>query len=362
MRAIPLQFEPSRTVVPIGVFVFLMSLTVGVNAQDERPDVHADFKYGVFPYSSEAVERFAPEPARLMISAFHKGWNVDKYIKESGIPEVEVLTLLQEFEDDRLVRGRNDYDLRPGFPVYREDELPETAPLIAETAAGFVRTIESQWGGFEELVSSLEAGQNFPREEMLYRVVAGGLLFGGMIDALFDDKTLMPAPPRRAGRREAYYAWMTEGDAGPPQLILQSAPVGRYNVFSIGTVPVDEPRVEIGELGRNRPCFRIRRCASLACIRQCDRARSPAAVFQIPTQFVAGTRFHIRCRRLHVFRGVCRVVLSDLRYRGREHARRKRSHRGTGNVLPLRHPDRPITASGRLFGATPPVGVTRAVR
>ena len=255
MRAIPLQFEPSRTVVPIGVFVFLMSLTVGVNAQDERPDVHADFKYGVFPYSSEAVERFAPEPARLMISAFHKGWNVDKYIKESGIPEVEVLTLLQEFEDDRLVRGRNDYDLRPGFPVYREDELPETAPLIAETAAGFVRTIESQWGGFEELVSSLEAGQNFPREEMLYRVVAGGLLFGGMIDALFDDKTLMPAPPRRAGRREAYYAWMTEGAAGPPQLILQSAPVGRYNVFSIGTVPVDEPRVEIGELAETAPVF-----------------------------------------------------------------------------------------------------------
>ena len=255
MRAIPLQFEPSRTVVPIGVFVFLISLTVGVNAQDERPDVHADFKYGVFPYSSEAVERFAPEPARLMISAFHKGWNLDKYIRESGNPEVEVLTLLQEFEDDRLVRGRNDNDLRPGFPVYREDELPESAPLIDETAAGFVRTIESQWSGFEELVSSLEAGQNFPREEMLYRVVAGGLLFGGMIDALFDDKTLMPAPPRRAGRREAYYAWMTEGEAGPTQLILQSAPVGRYNVFSIGTVPVDEPRVEIGELSETAPVF-----------------------------------------------------------------------------------------------------------
>ncbi len=255
MRAIPLQLKPFRTVVPIGVFVFLISFTVGVNAQDERPDVHADFKYGVFPYSSEAVERFAPEPARLLISAFHKGWNLDKHIKESGNPEVEVLTLLQEFEDDRLVRGRNDYDLRPGFPVYREDELPESAPLIGETAAGFVRTIESQWSGFEELVSSLEAGQNFPREEMLYRVVAGGLLFGGMIDALFDDKTLMPAPPRRAGRREAYYAWMTEGDAGPPQLILQSAPVGRYNVFSIGPVPVDEPRVEIGELGRTAPVF-----------------------------------------------------------------------------------------------------------
>lgn len=255
MRAIPLQLKPFRAVVPIGVFVFLISFTVGVHAQDERPDVHADFKYGVFPYSSEALERFAPEPPRLMISAFHQGWDLDKYIRESGNPEVEVLTLLQEFEDDRLVRGRNDFDLKPGFPVYREDELPESAPLIDETAAGFVRTIESQWSGFEELVSSLEAGQNFPREEMLYRVVAGGLLFGGMIDALFDDKTLMPAPPRRAGRREAYYAWMTEGDAGPPQLILQSAPVGRYNVFSIGTVPVDEPRVEIGELGRTAPVF-----------------------------------------------------------------------------------------------------------
>lgn len=221
----------------------------------KRPDVHADFAYSVFPYDADALQRFASEDARLMISAFHHGWDLDKYLKESGKSEVETLTLLQEFEDDGLVRGRTDFDLRPGFPVYREDELPVTEALIDEAARGMAGVIEGQWTGVDGLVSSLEAARGFPREEILYRVVVGGLLFGGMVDALYDDKTLMPGPPRRGSRRQAYYAWMTEGAAGPRQLILQSVQVGRHQLFSVGPVAVEEPRVEISELARTDPVF-----------------------------------------------------------------------------------------------------------
>jgi hypothetical protein len=247
---------PSAWVVPlVGTVILLASVPPIVNAQEERPDVHADFRYDVFPYDPVALARFETADARFMLSAFHKGWNLDKYLKETETSEADALTLLQGFEDDNLVRGRTDRDLRPGFPILREDEIPDTAALISETAAGLARVIEAEWTRVEELVSSLEVGQELPRDEVLYRVVVGGLLFGGMVDALFDDKTLMPAPPQRAGRRDSYYAWMTEGEAGPPQLIRQSAQVGRHLVISIGPVPVEKPRVEIRELAVTDPVY-----------------------------------------------------------------------------------------------------------
>jgi hypothetical protein len=245
-----------RAVFALDVLVLLMAQPGDLVAQDEeRPEVHADFQYGVFPYDLDALDRFATEEARLLISGLHKGWDVDKYIKETEQPEVEVLTLLDELEDDRLVRGRTDFDMRPGFPVFREEDLGQTTELITSTAAGMVDLIEAQWSQVDELVDSLEAGGEFPRGEIVYRVIVGGLLFGGMIDAMFDDGTLLPGPPRRAGRRDAYYAWMTEGDAGPQQLTWQSAPVGRHQVYSIGPVAVDEPRVQISVLAETGPVY-----------------------------------------------------------------------------------------------------------
>jgi hypothetical protein len=240
----------------VGVFVGLFGLSLPLSAQDEeRPDVHADFQYGVFPYEADALERFATEDARMLISGLHKGWNVDKYIKESEIPDVEVLTLLDELEDARLIRGQTDYDMRPGFPVFREDGLAETAGLISDTAVGMADLIEREWGMVDDLVASLEAGSDLPRGEIIYRAVVGGLLFGGMIETLTDDKTLMPGAPRRASRNDAYYAWMTEGDSGPEHLVWQSASVGRHQVYSIGTVAQEDPRVQISILAETDPVY-----------------------------------------------------------------------------------------------------------
>ena len=247
-------FHRGRPVLALGVIVLAAVVAPSAGGQ-ERPDVHSDFRYGVFPYDPAALARFESEEARLLASAFHRGWDVDKYLDETEASEVEALTLLQGFEDDNLVRGRTDYDMRPGFPVLREDELPETRALMTDVAAGLVEVIEGRWDDVEALAASLESGGGLPRDEVLYRIVVGGLLFGGVIDVLFDDQTLMPPPPRRAGRREAYYAWMTEGDAGPPQLVVQSARVGRHQVVSIGPVAADEPRAEIRELAETDPVY-----------------------------------------------------------------------------------------------------------
>ena len=245
-----------RAVTAVSVLVLLTGWPADLSAQDEkRPDVHSDFKFGLFPYSPDALERFAAEEVRLLISGLHKGWTIDKYIKESEQPEVEVFTLLDELEDARLVRGRTDDDMRPGFPVFRVDDLSQTRELITKAAVGLVDLIEARWPEVDDLVDSLEAGRDFPRGEILYRVVVGGLLFEGMFDALFDDGTLLPGPPRRTGRRDAYYAWMTEGDAGPQQLTWQSAAVGRHQVYSIGPVAADEPRAEISVLAETDPVY-----------------------------------------------------------------------------------------------------------
>ena len=88
--------------------------------EEERPKVHTDFAFGSFPYSPEAHELFSDEETVRLIVGFHVGWSVDKFIKETESERVDVLTLTDDLEDGRLIRGRSDYDMRPGFPVLRE--------------------------------------------------------------------------------------------------------------------------------------------------------------------------------------------------------------------------------------------------
>ena len=222
---------------------------------DEPPEIHADFEFGMFPWSTEAVEVFASEDSRLLISGLHKGWSVDKYIKETEKPRVEVLTLLDELEERRLVRGPGDYDMRPGFPVFREDDLAIMEPRLAQDAEGLVGIIESRWNEVEEFVASLEAGPNDPRPQTFYRVIVGGVLLGGMIDALHDDGTLLPGPPRRARRGEGYYGWMVEGGGGPKHIVRQAARVGRHQIFSLGPVAEKEFRMQIDEVAGQGPVY-----------------------------------------------------------------------------------------------------------
>jgi hypothetical protein len=249
--------KTKRCTVVGAVLALICGMCVSLEAQrrPERPEVHADFGVGVFPWSADAVARFESDEVRLLISGLHRGWSVDKVIEETESPRVRIFTATDELEDAGLVRGRNDYDMRPGFPVLREEDVAEADSLLDLHAAEFVRIIEEHWEQIEDFAASLEAGQEFPDSQTMYRIVVGGVLLGGMIDALFEDQTLMPNPPRRGRRGVAYYVWMVEGATDDAYLVLRSDRVGRHEVFSVGPVADLDLRVQLDELAQDGPVY-----------------------------------------------------------------------------------------------------------
>ena len=103
---------------PIVFLISVGSVALGQKKQ-ERPKVHKDFNFGAFPYSLDAQEIFSDETAVQLIVGFHEGWSLEKFINETGLDRLDILALADDLEDRRLIRGRNDYSMRPGFPVVR---------------------------------------------------------------------------------------------------------------------------------------------------------------------------------------------------------------------------------------------------
>jgi hypothetical protein len=234
-------------------FLVVLSLygtgTAVAQKENERPKVHTDFRFGSFPQSNETAETFSTNDDILMlVVGLHEGWSIDKFIKETENDRVEILTITDELEEDRLIRGRSDYDMRPGMVVLREPDLALVNPTLIRHTAEFTRMIQSRWPDVEEFVDSLEAASDMPRAEILYQIVVGGVLLGGMIDAFYDDKTLMPGPPRRKRRGSGFYAWLIEGDGGPEHIVRQSRQVGRHRVVSVGPVPSENLRVRLDDV------------------------------------------------------------------------------------------------------------------
>ena len=222
--------------------------TAAAQEENERPKVHTDFEFGSFPQSNEAAETFTADDVLMLVVGLHEGWSIDKFIRETEKDRVEILTITDELEEGRLIRGRSDYDMRPGMIVLREPDLALVTPTLARHEAEFTQLIQSRWAEVEELVDSLEAARDMPRGEILYQVVIGGVLLGGMMDAFYDDKTLMPGPPRRARRGDGFYAWLIEGDGGPEHIARQSRQVGRHLVVSVGPVPEENLRIRIEDV------------------------------------------------------------------------------------------------------------------
>jgi len=216
--------------------------------QEERPDVHSEFVFGSFPYSTEGASLLMSAEARLMLAAFDQGWSVDKVLSETEGSELDLLEVLDDLEQENLVRGPSDFDLRPGLLLVRETEAATFEPELQADAARFAEIIGAQWDDVEEFIDSLEAGTGMPRAELLYDAVVGGVLIGGMIDAFLDDQTLMPGPPRRGRGGTGYYAWLIEGTLPESAVIRQDARVGRYTVYSVGTGVQDEVRIQIQAL------------------------------------------------------------------------------------------------------------------
>ena len=244
----------SRSLLVAALLLVWLGVPAVLVGQDEL-DIHPDYSSGTFPYSAEAMERFGSEDVRLFIAGLHKGWSIDKYIRETEKPRIEILTLADELQDDRIIRGRDDYDMRPGFPVLTQEELGLLGPEIDKDAADVLGILETQWAQIEEFAASLEAGQGQPTGQRLYSIVVGNILLGGMVDVFYSDGTMMPGPPRREGR-SGYYVWFIEGEAsGPSEIYRESDRVGRYQVYSVGPAVDESLRVEIDELRQDSPVY-----------------------------------------------------------------------------------------------------------
>ena len=81
--------------------------------------------------------------------------------------------------------------------------------------------ILDNWNDIEAMVNSLDGAKSIPKGRAMYETVVSGILLGGMMDALYEDKTLMPPPPRR-GKTDRYFAWLVESNPAIAMKMLKT--------------------------------------------------------------------------------------------------------------------------------------------
>jgi hypothetical protein len=227
----------------------LFLLTTGLAAQkkEEKPDVHADFQFGTYPSSRSAMTLLEKQEARLILVGYHKGWSLDKIAKEFKIAIGELTKIADQLEEDKLGGRRNEFDIRPFMLVVREQEFERVKPSLTRHTQEFSKLLQEHWKDIEALASSLPGSKDTPKGQVMYETVVSGLLLGGLVDAMYEDKTLMLPPPLR-GRRERYYAWLVESNpAAAGTLLRELRESDGYRIVTIGSTLADE-RLHVGDL------------------------------------------------------------------------------------------------------------------
>jgi hypothetical protein len=225
----------------------LLALCLGVfaataNAQKkvEKPAVHSDFQFGMYPWSRPASDLMSKEQALLITVGFHQGWDLEKLSRNFKIPVTDLAKIADELEEQRLAGNRDEFDRRPSMVVVRERDFDRIKDSLGRHTEEFSRLIGSHWKEIEDAVMALEGSKTMPRNQVLYEAVVSGLLMGAMIDALYDDKTLMPPPPRRF-KNDRFYAWLVESNpaaAGPVRREFRES--NGYRIVTVGNALADE--------------------------------------------------------------------------------------------------------------------------
>lgn len=208
----------------------------------KKPDVHSDFQFGAYPWSRNAEAIMQDELAREIVVAYAQGWSVDKISKMLKVSTSDISKTSDKLEDERLAGRRDDYDTMPFMPVIRERDFDRMREPLRRHTQEFTKLIVDNWKDIEAMVDSLEGAKGIPKGRVMYETVVSGILLGGMMDALYEDKTLMPPPPRRGkDRNERYFAWLVESNpeaAGKLRRELRES--AGYRVVTIGTVLPEE--------------------------------------------------------------------------------------------------------------------------
>jgi hypothetical protein len=220
--------------------VIPLILLMSVQKPVKKPDVHADFQFGSYPWSRKADMMLKEDLAREIIVAYAQGWSVDKIAKTLKLSTTDVSKVSDSLEDERLVGRRDEYDTVAFMPIIRERDLDRMKEPLRRHTQEFAKLIVNNWKDIEAMVDSLSGTKGIPKGQVMYETVVSGILLGGLMDAFYEDQTLMPAP-RRRGKTDRYYAWLVESNpeaAGKLRRELRES--AGYRVVTIGTALADE--------------------------------------------------------------------------------------------------------------------------
>ncbi len=220
----------------------------------KKPDVHADFQFGSYPWSRQAEDLMKEDLAREIVVAYAEGWSIDKIAKQLKVSTSDVSKVSDKLEDERLVGRLDEYDTRPLLPVIRERDFDRMREPLRKHTQEFTKVILDNWKDIETMADSLEGAKGIPKGRLMYETVVSGILLGGMMDAFYEDKTLMP-PPRRRGKSDRYFAWLVESNpeaAGKLRRELRES--AGYRVVTIGTA-LPEEKLNPDDLRGKDPIF-----------------------------------------------------------------------------------------------------------
>jgi hypothetical protein len=214
----------------------------------KKPDVHADFHFGSYPWSRTAETLLNEELARQVVIGYAQGWSIDKMSKELKQPSDDVSKMSDRLEDENLIGRRDDdFDASPILTIVRDRDWERLKEPLARHTQEFTKVVVDNWSDIESMVQSLEDAKSIPKGRMMYETVVSGILLGGLMDAFYEDQTLMPAP-RRRGKNDRYFAWLVESTAEPAgKLRRELRESAGYRVVSIGTA-LPEARVNPDDL------------------------------------------------------------------------------------------------------------------
>jgi len=249
----------------------LTASTAWSQKSQEKPKLHSDFFFGSYPVSRDADMTMAKEKVRLLLVGFHNGWNIEKIAKETKAPEDELERLFADLQEARFADEVDQYDQRPMLPVIREKDIKKVQKNLQTHTDDYAKLLQSNWSEIDAAISQLAGAKNVPHAQLLYQVVVGGILFGGMNDAFFEDQTIMVPPPRRTGSQR-YYAWLVESDpklAGT--LKREQWESDGYTMASIGTglpavrTSLDQIRMGKGMILEEAEARRLRSFIAIFC-------------------------------------------------------------------------------------------------
>ena len=206
----------------------------------KKPDVHSDFYFGSYPWSRTADALIKDELTREIVVAFAQGWSVDKIAKTLKAPATDVSKISDRLEDEHLAGRRDEYDTSAFMPVIRDRDLDRMKEPLRRHTQEFTKLLLDNWKDIEAMVDSLEGAKKIPKGRVMYETVVSGILLGGMMDAFYEDKTLLPPPPRR-GKSDRYFGWLVESNpeaAGKLRRELRES--AGYRVVTIGTTLADD--------------------------------------------------------------------------------------------------------------------------